>query len=68
MIIGALINMILIWLLDARIIAQMFLSALLAVFLGAMILLVAVMSKPFQSGSGVSPDAIIEAQVFMERG
>lgn len=55
--IGAIFNIMLIWLLDMRFISQLFLGGLLAFFLGAMILMIARLDKPFQSADGVSPDA-----------
>jgi hypothetical protein len=57
-IIGAMINIVLIWLLDMRFISQLFLGGLLAFFLGAMILMIARLDKPFESADGVSPDAL----------
>ena len=65
---GAVINMILIWLLDMRFISQLFLGGLLAFFLGAMILLIAVLAKPFQSEAGIPPDALKAAYEFMTKG
>ena len=67
-IVGAAINMVLIWVLDTRIITQLFLGGLLAFFLGAMILLIAVLAKPFQSDAGISPDALRAAYEFMAKG
>lgn len=55
--IGAIFSIMLIWLLDMRFISQLFLGGLLAFFLGAMILMIARLDKPFQSADGVSPDA-----------
>lgn len=67
-IVGAVINMMLIWMLDTRLITQLFLGGLFAFFLGAMILLIAVLAKPFQSESGISPDALRAAYEFMAKG
>ncbi len=66
-IIGAAINMILIWLLNTRLLAQLFLGGMFALFLGALILLIAVMAKPFQSNLGVTPAPLEAARAFMER-
>lgn len=62
---GALINMVLVWLLDSRLLAQLLLGGLLAFFIGATILLIAVLARPFQSTAGVGPDALIAAHEFM---
>ena len=64
-IIGAIINMLLVWALDTKFIAQLFLGGLLAYFLGAMILLIAILDKPFKSQGGVSPDALKAVHQFM---
>lgn len=66
-IVGAVINMLLIWLLDMKFMAQLFLGGLLAFFLGAMILLIAILEKPFQSRAGISPDALKAVHQFMMR-
>ena len=57
-IIGAIFNIVLIWLLDMKFVSQLFLGGLLAFFLGAMILMIARLDKPFQSADGVNPDAL----------
>lgn len=64
---GALINLILVWVLDTRLKVQFFLGGLLAFFLGTMILLIAVLSKPFLSNAGVSPAALQASYEFMTK-
>ncbi|QDT68683.1 hypothetical protein MalM25_16070 [Planctomycetes bacterium MalM25] len=66
-VIGTLINFILLWLFDMRLVTQLFLGGLLAFFLGALILLIAVLDRPYRSVEfGVSPDAFILVQQVME--
>jgi hypothetical protein len=60
-IIGAIFNIVLIWLLDMKFITQLFLGGMLAFFLGAMILMIARLDKPFLSEDGVSPGALVSA-------
>ncbi len=57
-IIGSMINIFLIWLLNMRIVTQFLLGGVLAFFLGAMILLIARLDKPFKTDEGVSPGAL----------
>jgi hypothetical protein len=56
-IIGAAINVMLVWLLDMRLVSQFFLGGLLSFYLGAIILLIARLDQPFRSVDGVSPQA-----------
>ena len=57
-IVGAIINIGLFWLFDMKFITQLFLGGLLAFFLGALILLIAVLDRPYRSPEyGVSPKA-----------
>lgn len=57
-IVGTLINFILMWLFEMKFITQLFLGGLLAFFLGALILLIAVLERPYCSVEfGVSPQA-----------
>ena len=55
-IIGAIFNIVLIWLLDMKFITQLFLGGLLAFYLGAMILLIARLDKPFHAIDGITPE------------
>jgi hypothetical protein len=56
-IIGAVINIMLIWMLDMRLVSHLFLGGLLSFYLGAIILLIARLDQPFKSSDGVSPQA-----------
>ena len=57
-IVGTLINFALMWLFDMKFVTQLFLGGLLAFFLGALILLIAVLERPYRSVDfGVSPQA-----------
>lgn len=57
-IVGTLINFALMWLFEMRFITQLFLGGLLAFFLGTLILLIAVLERPYRSVEfGVSPAA-----------
>ena len=64
---GAIINVFLVWLLDMRLVTQLFLGGLLAFFLGAMILLIARLDKPFKSEDGISPVALSTVCQLMAR-
>lgn len=66
-IVGAIINILLVWLLDMRLVTQLFLGGVLAFFLGAMILLIARLDKPFKSEDGVSPTALQTVCQFMAK-
>lgn len=56
-IVGTIINFGLMWMFDMRFITQLFLGGLLAFFLGALILLIAVLDRPYRSVEfGVSPE------------
>jgi hypothetical protein len=59
-IIGALINMAIVWLLDMKFITHLFLGGVLAFFLGTMIFLIAALDNPFRGEVSVTP-APIEA-------
>lgn len=54
-IIGAVINIALVWLFDMRLFAHFLLGGTLAFFLGAMILLIAAMDNPYRGEVSVSP-------------
>ena len=56
LIVGTLINFALMWSFDMRFITQLFLGGLVAFFLGALILLIAVLERPYRSHEfGISP-------------
>jgi hypothetical protein len=54
--IGAAVNLLLIWLLDMRLITQLFLGGVISFFLAALIALVGAMDKPFRGEVSVSSD------------
>lgn len=56
-IMGAVFNIVLIWLLDMKIVTQFFLGGMLSFYLGAIILLIARLDRPFYSVDGISPEA-----------
>jgi hypothetical protein len=56
-IIGAIFNIVLVWLLDMKIVTQFFLGGMLSFYLGAIILLIARLDRPFQSVDGVTAEA-----------
>ncbi len=56
-IIGAVINLAIVWMLDMRLIAQFTLGGLLSLFLGTMMFLIAAMDNPLRGEVSVSPDA-----------
>jgi hypothetical protein len=55
--VGALINMIFIWLFDLRLRVHMLLGGVISFFLATMISLIALMDHPFRGEVGVSSDA-----------
>jgi hypothetical protein len=66
LIVGTLINIGLLWTFDMRFITQLFLGGLVAFFLGALILLIAVLERPYRSREfGVSPQAFELAHSIM---
>jgi Protein of unknown function (DUF4239) len=56
-IVGAIINIALVWLFEMKLVTHLFLGGLLSFFLGAVILLIAVMDNPFRGEVSISPDA-----------
>ncbi len=54
--VGAVLNIAIIWLFDMRLITHLFLGGILAFFLGTMILLIGVMDRPFQGDVSVSSE------------
>jgi len=70
-IVGTIINFALMWLFDTRFITQLFLGGLLAFFLGALILLIAVLERPYRSAEyGISPQAyeVVHGMMLQEEG
>ena len=55
--IGALINILLIWMLDMRFTLHMILGGIISFFLGVMIFLIVVMDRPLQGTVSVASDA-----------
>ena len=56
MLVGAIINIALVWLFDMKLISHLFLGSLLAFYLGTMIFLIAAMDNPFRGEVSVSPE------------
>jgi hypothetical protein len=54
---GALINMIFIWLLDLKLANHLLLGGLISFFTATMICLIAILDDPFRGEVGVSPEA-----------
>jgi hypothetical protein len=55
--IGAAINVVLVWMMDSHVAAQLFVGGLAAIFLGTLVALVAAMDNPFRGEFSVTPDA-----------
>ena len=53
-IVGAVLNIALIWLFDMKLVTHLFLGGILSFFLGTMILLIGVMDRPYQGDVSVS--------------
>jgi hypothetical protein len=60
-IVGALLNILLIWLLDTRFMLHLLLGGIISFFLGVMIFLLAAMDRPLQGAVAVSSDAYAQA-------
>lgn len=56
-IVGAIVNIVLVWLFEMRLLAQFLLGGILAFFLGTVICLVAAMDNPFRGEVSIPPDA-----------
>jgi hypothetical protein len=54
---GALINMIFLWLLDIRLGPHLLIAGLISFFNATMICLIAILDSPFRGEVGVSPEA-----------
>ncbi len=57
--VGAIINIALVWLFEMKFITHLFLGSLLAFYLGTMIFLIAAMDNPFRGEVSVSPEAFV---------
>ena len=64
-VVGAILNIALFWLFDIRYITMIFLGGILSFFLGAMILLIAVMDSPFRGAVSISPEPF--EQLYWDR-
>jgi hypothetical protein len=66
--VGALINMILIWMFDLRLGTHLLLGGLISFFTGTMICLIVLLDNPFRGEVGVSPQAfeLIYSQMMKE--
>jgi hypothetical protein len=64
-VVGALMNLAIVWMFDMRIISQLFLGGMLAFFMGTMIFLIAAMDNPYKGEVSVSPNAFREAYEIM---
>jgi hypothetical protein len=67
-IVGAVMNLSIVWMFDMRLITQLFLGGMLAFFMGTMIFLIAAMDNPYKGEVSVSPDAFREAYEIMVAG
>ena len=56
-VVGAVLNIVLIWLLDMEVHVHVLLSGVLSVFLGVVIFLIAAMDNPFRGDVSVGPDS-----------
>lgn len=65
-IVGALLNLSIVWLFDMRLITHLFLGGMLAFFMGTMIFLIAAMDNPYKGEVSVKPDAFQEARAIMD--
>ncbi len=60
-IVGAVINLAIVWMFDIRLVSQLLMGGMLAFFMGSMIFLIAAMDNPYRGEVSVSPDAFHEA-------
>jgi hypothetical protein len=56
-VIGAILNIVLVWLFDMKLIAQLFLGGLLSFFIAMVIALIAAMDNPYRGEVSIGPDA-----------
>ncbi len=56
-VIGAVLNIVLIWMLDMEVHVHVLLSGVLSIFLGIVIFLIAAMDNPFRGDVSVGPDS-----------
>ena len=59
-VIGAFLNIVMVWLLDMKVLAHLFLGGILALFIGTVICLIAAMDNPYRGEVSISSDAFQE--------
>ena len=64
-IVGAVINLVIVWMFDMRLMTQFTLGGLLSLFLGTMMFLIASMDHPLRGEVSVSPAAFELVYKFM---
>ncbi len=63
--VGALINLVIVWMFDMRLITQFALGGLLSLFLGTMMFLIAAMDNPLRGEVSVTPEAFEDVHRIM---
>jgi len=65
---GALVNMILLWLFDLKLGKHLLLGGLISFFMATMICLIAILDNPFRGEVGVSPEAfeLVYSQIMKD--
>jgi hypothetical protein len=58
-VIGAFLNIVLVWLFDMKLISHLFLGGMLSFFIGTVICLIAAMDNPFRGEVSIGPDAFL---------
>lgn len=66
--VGAVMNLAIVWMFDMRLLSQLLLGGMLAFFMGTMIFLIAAMDNPYRGEVSVNPDAFREAYEIMIAG
>ena len=64
-VVGAVMNLAIVWMFDVRLVTQLALGGMLAFFMGTMIFLIAAMDNPYRGEVSVTPDAFREAYAIM---
>ena len=59
-IIGAIVNIMIVWFFDMKVLAHLFLGGILALFLGTVVCLIAAMDNPYSGEMGIGSDAFQE--------
>lgn len=57
---GAILNLVIVWLFDLKVIAHLFLGGMLSLIIGSVICLIAAMDRPYRGDAGIGPDAFRE--------